>query len=314
MSLGHYRHKRELARRSCRVKPVEILVLALLGATLIVPMPGGFRAPWIGCLQDLAHVPLFAAIAWVLGRVIGGRTTAAAAVALGVVMIGELLQVFVGRSPSIADAVRGVCGIGVFVGWQLAGKYAIGWRRAAGRLAVLGLGAGLPLAAAWPTLADSIASWRQFPILADFTSRWQDRRWSMQDCRLICEPDGDGNGVGILRCEPHGKSVCAIILFPIRRDWSGFRRLDIGFTVEDGPLPVTLSVRDGRPVTPPQRRFDRREIYDIGGHRVSIDLAEVARGSGETAPIDVSAVESFHFIVEPPSAACEVRLERIWLN
>jgi hypothetical protein len=307
-------HPHESAERSRWFGLAEIIVLVLLVSALFAPLPGNFRAPWIGCVQDLAHVPLFAAIAWALGRFAGRRTIVAAVMALGVAIVAEALQVFVGRSASVADVVRGACGVAIYVGWDLAGKYATGWRRVAGRIASVAIGAGLPLAAAWPTLGDSIAAWRQFPVLADFSSSSQDRRWYVEGCRLLCEPDGSGSGVGILRCEPAGTPECSIILFPIRRDWSARRRLEIEFTVMGGPIPITLSVRDGRPVIPPQRRFDLRQIYATGHHRVGLDLEEIRRGSGDVAAVDVSAVESFHIIVERRGPAGEVRLHRIWLE
>jgi hypothetical protein len=43
-------------------------------------------------------------------------------------------------------------------------------------------------------------------------------------------------------------------------------------------------------------------------------LEEIARGSSEVAPIDLGAVESFHFIVEPEGVGRVVRLHRIWLE
>jgi hypothetical protein len=293
---------------------IEIILLAVLIAALFVPAPERFTAPWMGSVRDLAHVPLFAGVTWALQRVMGGRMIPAAVTALAMTVIAELLQSFVGRSASLADVARGTCGIVFFVGWNLAEQGSTAWRRRAARLACLLIGAALPLAGAWPTLADSIVSWWEFPLLADFSSPWEDRRWTVEGCRLTCGPGAGGEGIGILQCESGGQPHPSIILFPIRRDWSIWRSLQVEFTVEGGPLPITLSLRDGRRVTPPQRRFDWNEVYQEGRHRVGLDLAEVARGSDQVAPIDVGAVESFHFILNVEGVSRVVRLHRIYLE
>jgi hypothetical protein len=265
-------------------------------------------------LQDLAHVPLFASLAWVLWRVTNGRTILAAIAALAIAVVAELLQTLVGRSTSLADVARGTWGIAVFVGWNFAGQFFTGWRRRAAQLACLMIGAALPLAGAWPSFADAIASWREFPLLADFSSPWENRRWLADGCRLRCGPGLDGEGVGVLQCETVGPPSPSIILFPIRRDWSTWRWLQVEFTVDGSPLPITLSVRDGRRVRPPRRRFDKSDVYIDGRHRVSIDLQAVARGSKQVAPVDLCAVESFHFMIEPGDVGRVVRLHRIWLE
>ena len=176
------------------------------------------------------------------------------------------------------------------------------------------IGAALPLAGTWPALADAITSWREFPLLADFSSPWENRRWFVEGCRLSCETGAKGEGVGILQCESGGQPHPSIILFPIRRDWSTWRSLQVDFTVAGGPLPITLSLRDGRRVAPPRRRFDQHDVYQDGRHRVGIDLAEVARGSDLVAPVDVGAVQSFHFIMDVDGVGRLVRLHRIWLE
>jgi hypothetical protein len=294
---------------------LEVIVLVLLFTALFLPIPGRFRAPWTSCMQDLAHVPLFAGLAWTVARVSGGRIIAAAVLSLAVAVLAELLQMLVGRSASLADLARGICGIAIYVGWDLAGKHSTGWRRNVARLTSLVVGMALPLAAAWPMLTDSIYSWRQFPVLADFSSPWQDRRWFTQGCRLTCRPGtAETDGVGILRFEPAGQAECSAILFPIRRDWSAWRSANIKFTVAGGPLPITFSVRDGRRVTPPRRRFDRCDIFQNGRHQVSIDLAEISRGTGEVAPVRVDAVESLHLIVDAQGAGRDIHLHRVWLE
>jgi hypothetical protein len=103
-------------------------------------------------------------------------------------------------------------------------------------------------------------------------------------------------------------------LFPVLKNWSRFHALQIEFTIDDGSLPMTFSVRDGRRVEPPRRRFDVNQIYALGRHVVAIDLDQISRGSTDVAPVDVSAVQSFHIILDAKHTRRVVRLHRIWLE
>jgi hypothetical protein len=314
MSHDRYRHQNEPARPGGWSAQIAIITLAVLVAGLLVPVPGRFRAPWISSLQDLVHVPVFAGVTWALRRVMGGRLILAAAAALAIVVVAELLQTFIGRSASLSDVARGSCGIAIFVGWTVVRRFFTGWQRRAAELACLLIGSALPLAAAWPTLVDAIDAWREFPVLANFSSPWENRRWRANGCQLSCKPQASGEGVGILESDVGGPPSPAIILFPIHRDWSSWRWLHVEFTVEGGAVPITLSVRDGRRVMPPRQRFDHRDTYRRGRQRVQIDLRQIAQGSDQVAPIDIRAVESFHFVIHSDGADCVVRLHRIWLE
>jgi hypothetical protein len=105
-----------------------------------------------------------------------------------------------------------------------------------------------------------------------------------------------------------------LFYFPILRDWSHYNTLHVAFTVEGDPLSITFSVRDGRRVEPPLRRFDLGNIYPSGPQLVTIDLGQLARGSATVAPINVKAVQSLHIIVDSGNAARPLRLERVWLD
>jgi hypothetical protein len=290
------------------------LALGVAFAVLFVPLPGRFQAPWIGCLLDLGHVPLFAAVAWSVRQATGWRPMAAAAAALGLALAIEPLQTLVSRSASWGDVFRGACGVAIFVGWNFAGRLSPRRRRHAARFACIAGGVAPAIMLQWPLLYDSVEAWREFPVLADFSSPWETSRWAILGPQLSWERDADGKGVGVLRRNATDRPHSAIVLFPIRRDWSAWKTLVVDFTVEAGSLPIMLSVRDGRRVHPPQRRFDFHDVYNIGRHRVSIDLAELAHGSGTVASINVAAVQSFHLVVGGQGAGRVLRLHRVWLE
>ena len=103
MSFGRSWYQRDPTTHRTWPGQIEILILAVLVAALFVPVPGRFTTPWMGSLRDLAHVPLFAGVAWAMQRLSRGRTIPAAVTALAIAVVAELLQTFVGRSASLAD-------------------------------------------------------------------------------------------------------------------------------------------------------------------------------------------------------------------
>ena len=291
----------------------EIVAIGALVGLLFMPLPGKFAAPWVGALQDLAHVPLFFVVAWLLRR-FTGSAGAAAVLALGLAIVVEPLQSLVGRSSTLDDVVRGALGVAAFVGWHLASGISASLPRIFVRVAAIAASAAWPLAIAWPTVVDALAAWREFPVLAEFSSPRETRRWVAEGCRLTFGRDDAGAGVGVMDCRPTGGASSSIFLFPVLRDWSRFGSLRIELTVDGEPMPITVSVRDGRRVAPLRRRFDQRAVYQAGRHVVRIDLGEVSRGSEAVAPIDVSRVQSFHVIVEPGDQPRVLTIHRVWLE
>ena len=183
------------------------IALGVLLAALFVPTPGRFTAPWMRTSQDFVHVPLFATVAWTLRRVTSNRTILAAIIALAIAVGAELLQSFVGRSASLADIARGACGIAIFVGWNFAEQFSAGWRRRITKLTCLTIGAVLPLACAWPTLSDAMESWWEFPLLADFSSPWENRRWLAEGCRLNCKRARTAKALAFCNAKLVGRQV-----------------------------------------------------------------------------------------------------------
>jgi hypothetical protein len=191
---------------------IGMAVIGLLLISLFVPVPGRFLSPWVGCLEDLVHVPLFGLLAWLIWRVAKVSSLSAGGLALGLAIIVEPIQSLVGRSASLGDVLRGACGIAIFLCWRAAATLPTPRARMLVRLASVTLGAGLPMAAAWPTLSDAVAAWRAFPVLADFSSSWQSYRWVADGCSLTCQEIRPGRGVGILQCGAEG--LPALVLFP----------------------------------------------------------------------------------------------------
>ena len=76
---------------------------------------------------------------------------------------------------------------------------------------------------------------------------------------------------------------------------------------------ILLSVRDGRKVQPPRRRFDLQRRYLAGRHCVAIDLEDLAAGN-RFAPLDLSTIQSFHIVVTGLTEPRTLFLHRIALE
>jgi hypothetical protein len=146
---------------------------------LLVPLPFGALAQrWpalVNAFQNVAHVPLFAAVTLLICAVFDWRAPAARrrnlclaiVLAIGCGGLSEYLQAQLGRDSSWADLGNDALGVAIAVLYRLAGdarsRQQITLRRAAmaGAVALAVLAAGPP---AWTTAA-YIERWRSAPVI-----------------------------------------------------------------------------------------------------------------------------------------------------
>ncbi|MCG8583927.1 MAG: hypothetical protein MI757_04355 [Pirellulales bacterium] len=291
-------------------------ILIGLAILLLAPMPDTlhFRAPWIHKSMDLAHVPLFAIVTWMLWRALGRKLEVAVSIAVAAIAGTELLQIFVGRSVSVSDMLYGVCGClaaALFILQRT--KMWRRWRKAAVILAMLTT-LVLPFIHAAPVMVGAITAARDFPVLSDFNTRFQHYRWSVLGGELERAPKGQSSEpIGRLIVPPGKGSKTEAVLFPVVRDWSKYRRLWIEFSFEGPPIDVLFSIRDGRRVEPPAKRFDDRRRFASGTHRISFDLEMLATGV-EFSPLDMKRVRAFLFVVDRTDETREIRMHRLYLE
>ena len=277
-------------------------VFAALGTLLLIPLPNDYRARWFGTATDLLHVPIFAALTWLLARFCWPRhLPTAIGLALAVAIGAELVQPIVGRSASWRDITLGVMGIGLTAA-ALQPRWP--WACRAVVVAALGL---TPLVYVSPVLIDAYRAWRTFPLLADFDAPFATRRWWLDGATLT--PAGD---IALVRYDANPEHGAAVVLFPVVRDWTGYERLEVEFSFEGEPLHLLISVRDGKRLPPELPRFDLHRRYPPGRHRVEIELADLARG-GDFPPIELDRVQSLH-LVAYDNAPRSIRLSPIRLS
>ena len=252
----------------------------------------------------------------VLFGILGRRLGWACGVSVALAAAGEWGQSLVGRTASLADLARGVLG-GVAAAVVLRCVLV----RPVHPEKVVGAGLVVVTVIGWAgyqygaVFLDAFRAYRSFPVLADFRSRGAAERWRTESAtvRRVAADGTEPAWVGELVFVPNEPNASWIVLLPVVRDWSAYRTLRCELFFRGAPLDLRLSIRDGRKVIRPQRRFDWHAHLAAGRHTVRIDLDAVARG-GEFAPVDLARVQSFHFGLAGLRQPRTVVLERIYLE
>jgi hypothetical protein len=292
-----------------------VLATGVVGALLLVPLPSAWGGIWQSKLLDFGHVPLFGALALTLWLLLGPSLIWPVGLSLSEAGLAEIFQQLVGRTGDWLDFVRG--GLGIFAAaaavaaWQYRRKplWLLG-----GSVASVGLLAW-PVWDAGPYLLDAYEGYRAFPVLAEFRTDRELLRWICRQATITRTPDPsdpDSSGATLEFREgsaryPNGR------LLPILRDYRAYRWLCCSFTVEQAPLNLVTSVRDGADAEGRTSHFQHGRRYEPGNFLVRIDLREGARAA-YPRPLDLSDVWVIQFFTPTPKEAGTLRLQRIWLE
>jgi hypothetical protein len=272
-----------------------------------MPMSDDYRAVWVQSLLDWGHVPLFAAMTAALWRWGAWPKWAAVAMAVAAAVFSERAQAWTGRTVELSDLLRSLAGILLALVWLAGGGAS--WRglRLVASAAIL----AASLVQVGPVMADAAVAWYQFPTVGGFNSRWSTTRWNCEGGRLRRVQTESATWAGQIE-SPDG-SRCALVLAPPVADWSGYATVCCEFSFAGPPLSILASVRDGRYVEPPGKRFDFRSCYQPGHHTICFDLRRLAKGD-EFAPLDMTQIQSFHFVVRGMARDQRVLVHRVYLT
>src|SRR5438874_6511647 len=151
------------SRRPVATGLAAAAILLVAAALRLLPLDNSYRALWYGAAMDACHVPLFAVLTWLLGKLCPPKWWPwIVAGAIGMACGAELVQPFVGRSASWRDLVYGLIGVALAAVWLRAESP---WLL---RSALTVLLIAWPAAQTGPVLIDAFQAWREFPVLADF--------------------------------------------------------------------------------------------------------------------------------------------------
>jgi hypothetical protein len=291
-----------------------VTVIAAL-ALLLVPLSNPWQQAWRQKALDLAHLPLFALVTCALYRAAGRSWPRAVLAASLVALAGELGQWFAGRWANAEDFVRGLLGclLSVLLWWCWRSRRSAG-RCAAAMLAVLAVLAW-PVADAGPILLDAWYGHQQFPVLCDFSGRWETLRWHTSQARLLRTDDPEITGLAAARLEFQSGSdqFAAATLTPVVPNWSGRRRLCVQVEVADEPIELYFKVRDYREANEYFDRFNGRRRLPPGRHTVSFSLTEIA-GAPRGTPLDLAAVHSLEIFTSAAEHGRSILVLALWLE
>ncbi len=298
-----------------------IAIAALVALPIATGLSGTTR--WRAALNDAGHAPLFAALAWLLYRLLRQfpslhlgdvpalRHCAAPAIVFAVSLaIGgavELLQAVIGRGASAFDMLMDAAGAAFALAW-------VAWResptsRPLARAGFAGIaamsilivlaplmevgGAYLHRARAWPSLL-SEAQWRDGKFLAATGGRLQ---WAPVPSDWVRRSNERG-----LELQFSGRSVPGIRWEEPIPDWRGFDALELELVnPTEGPLHWMLRIHDAEHDQRHDDRFNRPiDLPARTRQTVRIALGEMARAPvGRT--LDLSRIRGVALFERSPA-------------
>lgn len=184
-----------------------VILLPLCFALLFIPGPETRGDRLLVYLQDFAHFPLFAVMAFLLQALLRrsplGDIQRAFVIVMLTVLVGvaaEFIQPFVGRTAGARDVVLGLSGSVAAVCFSLAAQT----QSRAARFLLVWVVLLLVIGSAWPALLiewDRLGASRDFPRLASFESRTELGRWSVNGCKISRTTEYASNGRWALKIE-----------------------------------------------------------------------------------------------------------------
>ncbi len=257
--------------------PYYLAIAAVVG---IIPLffidLGPYRRIFAPEVHAFGHLVFFAILAWVALQLPMVRRYSypvrAVVVLVGAVLLGgmiELIQPYFGRSAAIKDVWQNLLGASITVALSAP-------RGAARRIlvsvvaVVLFLEMHNPVTSLWDRGVARI----QFPVLSDFSTAFEDRRWSSGT------PDSSIARVGqrSLRVDLQPSRYAGTTMRRSFGDWNEHNTLEFSIYVPDGSLGITVSIRDHEHLDRGGAyidRFNRRFLLQPGWNDVSIPVADI---------------------------------------
>jgi VanZ family protein len=264
-------------KRTVLIASLSLLVFCFL---LFTPLPDNHGNRFLVYLQDFAHFPLFALMAWLLlfllrEKVVNPlwRGLQVVGVTLFAGLLAEFIQPFVGRTAGGRDILLGLAGSVAAVSLDMARRS----RTIVARVLLVAMALLLAVAAAFPLILihrDRQDARRDFPLLASFESRTELSRWAVNGCRVSRVPDHTTHGRWALKIEVENPdNYPGLFESDSMRNVSGIKQLcfDV-FVPGDAPLKIWLRMDDRINPVYSDRFQDLRTLFP-GTNTICIERA-----------------------------------------
>ncbi|MEO1979949.1 MAG: hypothetical protein ABGZ24_05485 [Fuerstiella sp.] len=238
---------------------LAVLALAAVGIGLIFPFPVEGRL-W-GNIFNLAHAPaFFCTLLTIVGLLdpsaVGlpkrlatvipmtvGRTAVVAILLTVLGLVGEFLQYFAGRNPSLKDVAANSAGLLAAFVW-VSGRKATGVKRLlAGLIVVLiiAVASSGPLMNVW----DCVQQLRQMPLLASFERPLELGSWKAQNATMTPSTEWSTHGERSLQVDLQPSRYPGVSFFWPNADWQGYQTFAVDFrNPTDRSLTLIIKVQD----------------------------------------------------------------------
>jgi hypothetical protein len=306
------------------VKPLlYVLLLLLLFPLFFFWGPDYYSARSLAAGWNLGHIGFFAVLStvllqsrWLAPRGFYWQLLVTLAVSLVAGVLIELVQGGFERDADSADVYRNCLGALLVNCWSTAARQAL--RRTTLLTVRVTSGVLLLQQLALPSLA-LLDEWRassQFPVLADFESRWELARWRADDSLARSgQYVYEGEYALFIQLGTQRYSGIALQYFP--RDWRTYSSLRCELyqpAVE--PLFITVRIhdrlhRDGEQLY--SDRFNQRYQLQQGWNSIAIDLRAVEQ-SPATRLMDMSAIEGLGVFVSKENTPKQLYLDYVRLQ
>lgn len=302
-----------------------LLVLLLIALFAFLRISGRSNPVAIMRTMDAGHAFAFCLICWLLYLAVEpyGRRRAlliSGAVSMGLMVLIEVLQSFVGRTASFEDIQISLFGIvvalsGVVVWHTMDSRILKGGHLLFTLLIVLWV--------AQPAWHEWRAVWlrdQQFPLLGSFEDPLERRLWKGSGVahgvptRLSRSKHGVTEGKYSLQVETVHDAWSGTIFSAGRQDWRGYGHLVI--ELYNPSTPFNLSVRvDDAAITSPDysERYNGRYRITAGRNTLSIPLARIARGP-KTRELDLGRIRRVVLFIGKTEPARRFYLDNIRLT
>ncbi|MDG1895316.1 MAG: hypothetical protein P8J37_10435 [Fuerstiella sp.] len=273
-----------------------VLALAVVGIGLVFPFPVEGRL-W-GHVFNLAHAPTFFCTFLVVVGLLDpsalglpkrfatvlpmttGRTAVVAAVLIGLGVLGECLQFFAGRSPSLKDVAANSAGLLAAFVWVSGRRSFAMIRHFSGVIAIVVLAAAslTPLI----NIRECVEQLRQMPQLTSFERPLELGSWKARDATMTRSTEWSTDGVRSLKVELQPAAYPSVSFYWPNADWQGYQVFAVDFrNPNEKPVTLTIKVQDRQHSLNDKGRRDRFN-YDVvlasGEVRsVSIAIREIQR-------------------------------------
>jgi hypothetical protein len=212
----------------------------------------------------------------------------------------EVMQPYFERSAKWGDL--GIDLLGGLIGVMFLGPARRGLNRrllVVGQITVVAVAMGV-LYAPMSTLWDMWQAWRQFPVLGDFETGLERRRWSGGEIERTLARHGEAS----LRVTLGTEKYAGITLKRSFGDWRGYSTFAFSLCNPDrDPLRITVSIRDAehsRRGGDYRDRFNRTFVMGQGWNEVYIPVGDIAHAPAART-LDLSRLtEVVIFTVDPP--------------